>query len=137
MTGLGRIEPNEKRSVFLICPITGSSEEVQERIAAYVAKLEGSGFSVYWPKRDTDQSDPHGWAIFSSNSVAIMDAEEIHVWFDSKSRGSLCDVGMVFMLYRLGFRKRVVIANPEDVQPTPHKSFENIVLRLQEVTHKK
>lgn len=137
MMGLGRIEPNEKRTVFLICPITGSSEEVQGRIAAYVAKLEEGGLSVYWPKRDTDQSDPHGWAIFSSDSTAIMDAGEVHVWWDPKSRGSLSDVGMVFMLYRLGFHVRVVIANPEDMQPTPHKSFENILLRLQEITCRK
>lgn len=121
------------RKIFLICPVRGSSLETQQRIAEYVARLETEGAEVYWPARDTDQTDCHGWAICSRNRSVILDATEIHVWYDASSSGSKFDLGMVFVLLGIGWTKKVVIANPEAVKPTPHKSFENVLLKMQEI----
>lgn len=125
-----------KRKVFLICPVRNSSPETQKAIEAYVAKLEAEGAEVYWPARDTDQTDPHGWTICCRNRSAILDATEIHVWYDAASTGSKFDLGMVFALLGIGWVKRVVIANPEAVKSTPHKSFENVLLKLQDEAKK-
>ena len=125
-----------KRKVFLISPVRNIAPETLEALGSYVAKLESEGVEVYWPYRDTDQTDPHGWTICCRNRSAILDANEIHIWYDAKSTGSSFDNGMVFALLGVGWTKKVVIANPEAVKPTPHKSFENVLLKLQEETEK-
>ncbi|MFY9462493.1 MAG: hypothetical protein WAP51_04825 [Candidatus Sungiibacteriota bacterium] len=122
-----------KRKGFLICPVRNSDPETQKAIAAYVEKQEAEGVEMYWPARDTDQTDPHGWTICSRNRSAILDANEIHIWYDAASTGSKFDLGMVFVLLGIGWTKKVVIANPEAVKPTPHKSFENVLLKMQEM----
>lgn len=122
------------RSIFLICPVRNSSPETQKAIAAYVEKLEAEGAKVYWPARDTDQTDPHGWTICCRNRLAILGADEIHVWYEAASDGSKFDFGMVFGLLGVGWTKKVIIANPEAVKSTPHKSFENVLLKLQETS---
>ncbi len=126
----------QKRRGFLICPIRNSNPETQKAIAAYVEKQEADGVEMYWPARDTDQTDPHGWTICCRNRSAILDAGEIHVWYDAASTGSKFDLGMVFVLLVIGWAKRVVIANPEEVKPTPHKSFENVLLKMQDEAEK-
>lgn len=135
--------------IFLICPVraflfpdgTPKPDELlrpkkkveKAAIVAYVAKLESEGAKVYWPMRDTDQTDPHGWDICSKNFLAILGADEIHVWYDPASTGF--DLGIVFALFRIGFFKwKVIIANPEGVHPTTLKSFDNVLLKLQETS---
>lgn len=125
-----------KRKIFLICPVRNSSPETQRAIEAYVATLETEAAEVYWPARDTDQTDPHSWTICSRNRSAILDANEIHIWYDAASTGSKFDLGMVFVLLGIGWAKKVVIANPEAVKATPTKSFENVLLKMQEETEK-
>ena len=125
-----------KRRAFLISPVRNIAPETLEALRSYVNKLESEGVEVYWPYRDTDQTDPHGWTICSHNRSAILDANEIHIWYDKTSSGSIFDAGMVFALLGIGWVKKVVIANPDAVKPTPHKSFENVLLKLQEETEK-
>lgn len=125
-----------KRRVFLISPVRNIAQETLEALGSYVAKLESEGVEVYWPYRDTDQTDPHGWTICCRNRSAILDANEIHIWYDKTSSGSIFDCGMVFALLGIGWTKKVVIANPEAVKPTPHKSFENVLLKMQDEAEK-
>lgn len=65
--------------MFLVCPVRAfllpdgklkpdellTPEEREEKAAveAYVMKGEGEGIEFYWPSRDTDQTDLHGWDI--------------------------------------------------------------------------
>lgn len=84
--------------IFLICPVAKVTEQEHVRIAAYVAQLEGVGVSVYWPMRDTDQKDPVGLRICMDNRDVIHDCDEVHVWWNSTSRGSILDLGMAFMV---------------------------------------
>lgn len=120
-----------KTSIFLICPVRQASPEATARIEAYVAGLESAGSSVHWPKRDTRQDDPIGIRICTDNANALLHAAEVHVWFDAGSQGSVFDLGMCFMALQLGFDKRIVIANPEDVPASDgKKSFQNVLRAL-------
>lgn len=131
-----------RRRIFLICPVRGVDQETEKAVANYVQKLESEGTEVHWPARDTDQGDPHGWNICSQNFSAMLSAEEVHVWYhfwhdrNKASIGSVQDFGALLALCKLGFTKRVVIANPEAIEPQPKKDYRNVLLRLQEETAK-
>ena len=90
-------------------------EETEE----IVAELEQI-YDVYWPPRDTDQSDPIGLEICKANREAIEQADVVHIIWDGKSTGSLFDLGMVFALDK---PLRVISLPPE----TDHKSFQNMI----------
>lgn len=119
-------------SIFLICPVRNASEEARAAANAYVAGLEGRGYRVHWPPRDTDQDDPIGLRICRDNARAILAADEIHVWYDPASQGSVFDFGMLFMASEvIGPKKKVVIANPEALPATDgKKSFQNVLRAL-------
>jgi len=61
-----------KKKIFLICPVRNVGTIEREHIAAYVAKLEAEGNSVYWPERDTKQDDPVGVHICAANRRGIV-----------------------------------------------------------------
>lgn len=111
--------------IFLICPVRGIADEGQSAIARYVLNLVRAGHMVHWPLRDTDQDDLVGLRICQDNRRAIEDADEIHVWWNGKSQGSIFDLGMAFAL-----RKKIVLVNSDSVRPTPRKSFNNVLLEI-------
>ncbi|HTK60431.1 MAG TPA: hypothetical protein VL283_04510 [Candidatus Baltobacteraceae bacterium] len=120
-----------KKSVFLICPVRNASQEALDAANAYVADLETKGYSVHWPPRDTAQDDPVGLRICRDNGRALLAADEVHVWYDPASQGSVFDFGMLFMASEvIGPEKKVVLVNPESVTPTEGKSFQNVLLAL-------
>ena len=122
------------KSVFLICPVRNASKEALDAANAYVASLEARGCHVHWPPRDTAQDDPVGLRICGDNGQAILAADEIHVWYDPASQGSIFDLGMVFMASKvIGLPKKVVIVNPEALPPSDgKKSFVNVLRALAE-----
>jgi nucleoside 2-deoxyribosyltransferase len=111
--------------VFLICPVRGATDKETKEIDGYVKSLEDKGIEVYWPARDTCQTDPIGYAICCANWNAIREADEIHVWYNPTSQGSLFDLGMAFELC-----KPIFLANRKSVAPTDGKSFANFLLYL-------
>ena len=107
--------------IFLICPVRNASKEQIQEIHEYVSKLEKEGYKVYWPYLDTNQkNDNIGFRICTDNKKAIKRANEIHIFWDKDSQGSLFDLGMAF-----AFKKQIIIANR--VEETPTKSFANMV----------
>lgn len=114
-------------NIFLICPVRGITETEKSEIENYIEKLEKEGHSIHFPIRDTKQDDPIGLRICTDNKCAIEKADEVHVWWNEKSQGSLFDFGMAFMA-----GKRIVLANVSSVTSTPHKSFQNVLLVLNE-----
>ncbi len=111
--------------IFLICPVRGATPDELSMMEKYVQGLESSGHVVHWPPRDTDQRDPIGLRICGDNRQAIVDANEVHVWWSPTSMGSLFDLGMAFAL-----EKKIVLANFDRVERTPNKSFSNVLLEL-------
>ena len=111
-----------KYDVFLICPVRNATEEQKLAMYDYICELESQGKTVYYPARDTNQNDMVGFRICNDNKKAIMRAKEIHVFWDSKSSGSLFDLGMAFMS-----GKNIKIVNISDVPATEGKSFNNML----------
>jgi hypothetical protein len=114
--------------VFVICPVRNAPEPFKRFMKIYVEDLEEKGHQVHWPFRDTDQLDPHGLQICLTNCDAIIEADEVHIWFDPESKGSHFDRGMLFAMLRLGMEKKVILINT--VYSTEHKSFENVFRAL-------
>ncbi len=119
--------------IFIMCPVRNAKPETNDKIAAYVAKLESEGYEVYWPHRDNpyQKTDPIGLEIILCNREKMVGADEIHIWYDKDSTGSIFDLGMFFALVRTQVFKKFVIINRDDIEPTSHKSFENIVLAFE------
>lgn len=127
--------------IFLISPVAGASPEDVEaikrkdpnaikseelrKIYFYVDDLEEDGEDVHWPIRDTHQDDPTGgYRVCHQNFIGILDADEIHIWYDEKSGGSKFDMGGTFMLTEmLGERKKIVIANADEIIDNSKKSL--------------
>ena len=102
--------------LFLIHPVRGhEAGETEDLIKGW----EGSGWTVYWPIRDTEQSDPVGLDICKENRAGVEAADLVAILWDGRSSGSLFDAGMAFAL-----RKPLLIV---EVPPaTEGKSWENM-----------
>lgn len=109
--------------VFIICPVVNLTGEEKLAIEQHITELESRGVQVHWPPRDTPQDDPVGYDICCTNLRAIKKADEVHIFWNSTSRGSLFDFGMTFAL-----GKTVRLIN--NIAPTPQKSFENVLRRV-------
>lgn len=143
-----------KKRIFVVCPVrppkvgllkrminkymnwlsgaVDSWTEKQNAIKKYVAKLETDGYDVFWPRRDNryQNTDRIGLLICEYNRERMLEADEVHIWCDKNSTGSVFDIGMFYMFVRTHSFKKFVIINREDIAPTPHKSFENVILAL-------
>lgn len=85
-----------KPHIFIICSVRGADEVYKSRLEEYVGNLEGSGIIVHLPHRDTEQNES-GLNICIQNKRAIKRADEVHVFYSSKSQGTHFDLGMAFM----------------------------------------
>jgi len=115
----------ETMRIFLICPVRYASPEQTEMIAKYVAfqeKVEGN--TVHWPARDTLQTQDT-LKICEDNRFAMEHSDEVHIWYDYESQGSVFDIGMAFV-----YKKPVLIVNRGDVKATDSKSVNNLLLSL-------
>lgn len=126
------------RKVFIICPVRGASDEEKEFLDKYINDLESEGCVVHYPSRDTNQNDPNGIGICEINREAIKYSNEIHIFWKNVggkvgSVGSVFDFGMTFAMLLI-YRKKIVIINKDEVKTTSHKSFENVLLALEERT---
>ena len=109
--------------IFLICPVRNATEEQKARMMEYISTLEKNGHQVHYPARDTKQEDETGgWNICTQNKNAIWWADEVHIFWDDKSTGSLFDLGVAF-----GDGKKLVIVNPESLNLSNTKSFHNFI----------
>jgi len=97
------------KKIYIICPVREATPEKRAALEAYTDMLEDAGHLVHLPHRDTDQEAP-GFEICMANGAAIQMSDEIHVFWDEESRGSLFDLGMAFMLDMLvGHKKRICL----------------------------
>ncbi|MFP4116034.1 MAG: hypothetical protein ACLFTQ_02415 [Candidatus Aenigmatarchaeota archaeon] len=119
----------EGKNIFLVCPVRDLSEEEKKEIESYKESLEETGHEVYYPPEDTDQSDPYGLNICLENKEGLKRADEVHVYWNEKSRGSLHDLGMVTMA-----EKPLRLINREELEFTEGKSFTNVLLLRDSLT---
>lgn len=82
--------------IFIVCTVRNASDSYLLRLNKYVKKLENDGHIVHLPPRDTKQ-DAKGIDICKQNRDAIFMADEIHIFYNSKSQGTHFDMGMAFM----------------------------------------
>ena len=113
----------KRMKIFLICPVRNATEEQKQQMTSYIENLESQGHQVHYPARDTRQEDETGgWNICTANKNAILRSDEIHIFWDNKSTGTLFDLGMAFALNR-----KLVLVNPESINKTGSKSFDHVI----------
>ena len=124
------------KKIFLISPVRNAPDNPcqMEKIRFYVENLEKRGVRVHWPIRDTNQNDSIGIRICRDNMIAMLTADEIHIWYFEnggfkQSTGSLFDFGIAFFLHYL-WGTKIKLVNPEAVPQTNHKSYENVLLKI-------
>lgn len=99
------------KKVFIICIVRGASEEYVKKLETYVADLESKGVEVHLPHRDTNQTAT-GYEICTENMNAIAKANEVHIFYNSKSQGTHFDMGVAFAM-----GKRIVVVESEKYGP--------------------
>lgn len=108
------------KKIFIICTIRNATESYIKKLNLYVEFLEKNQCIVYAPHRDTDQLDI-GYNICQQNKNAILNADEIHIFYSSQSQGTHFDMGMAFAL-----NKKIVIVENENI--TNEKSFAKMII---------
>ena len=106
--------------IFIICTIRSATQEYINKLESYVSELEDKGYKVYAPHRDTDQL-ALGYDICKQNMQGIIDADEVHIFYNSQSQGTHFDMGMAFAL-----NKKIVIVENEEL--TDGKSFQRMLV---------
>lgn len=84
-------------NVFVICPVRLG---VKAEVTRYVEQLESQGHKVYYPPRDTNQDDETGYNICVQNKEGILQANEVHLFYNALSQGIHFDLGIAFALRR-------------------------------------
>jgi len=119
------------KRIYIICPVRQINKKQQEFISSYVEHLEKIGCNVHLPYRDADQTDDGlGLGILEQHREAMLSCDEVHIYFDPNSAGSLFDFGMAFVL-----KKKIRLFNK--ISKTEHKSFDNVLLELERREHMK
>jgi len=119
---------NTKKKVFVICSVRGMDDNYRQKLEQYVATLESNGCEVHLPHRDTNQ-EASGLDICLQNSRAIREADEVHIFYSSKSQGTHFDMGVAF-----GLRKKIVIVENEPFGEG--KSYPRMLTEWEKVTAK-
>ena len=114
------------KKIFVICSVRGMDENYRRKLEDYVTFLEIQGHKVHLPHRDTDQT-AKGFDICMQNANAITKADEVHIFYNSKSQGTHFDMGVAFAL-----RKKLVIVETEEL--TEGKSFTRMLNEWQDLS---
>ena len=97
--------------ITIICPVTYASKETKEKLEHYAKRLEANNNTVHLPHRDTNQT-LSGYEKCIKNINEIINADEVHIFYDSDSKGVHFDMGALFMLQRLFSDVKIVLAEP-------------------------
>ena len=120
--------------IYLICPVRKCGKREKKLLYEHVHKLEAAGDKVFYADRDVNQNDDTGLGIITAERKAILEADEIHVWWKadkkgkSKSEGSVFDFGMTWMAMLFMPEKKIVVVNPQMVKAPPHKSYTTVLM---------
>ncbi|MDD3101544.1 MAG: hypothetical protein PHE59_00120 [Patescibacteria group bacterium] len=116
------------KNVYIICPVRKLTDQEKERILNYVEDLEKKGYIVRCPFRDTPQEDEVGLRIVTDHEINdILWADEIHIWWNPTSEGSLFDFAQARMLSHIKENK-IILINVDEIEITSKKSYTNVLL---------
>jgi len=96
-----------KKMIFIICSVRGANDDYRTKLETYVSSLEKEGHIIHLPHRDTNQAK-RGIDICNENQLAIYNADEVHIFYNSESQGTHFDMGVAFAL-----DKKIVIVENE------------------------
>lgn len=112
---------NIPKKIFIICPVREANESINQKLTDYVDSLEEEGNAVHLPKRDTNQ-DGTSTEICMTNRQAIIEADEVHVFYSAASTGTHFDMGVA---YALG--KKIVLVEELTDDGGAKKSFNKLL----------
>jgi len=122
------------RKIYIICPVRKLTDPEKEIVLAYVEKKEREGFIVRCPLRDTNQIDEIGLRIVTEHEINdIIWADEIHIWWNPTSEGSLWDFAQARMASYFQ-EKKIVLINVDEIEITKDeqgnikKTYTNVLL---------
>ena len=107
-------------NIYVICPVRNQSDEQKLELENYKFKKEAEGDKVFLPHLDAPQKDISGVEIVRKEIEAINWADEVHLFWDSNSKGSHFDLGVAFAL-----KKKIVII--KEYQERPAHSYMSVV----------
>ena len=116
------------KKIYIIHPVNKITKTERKILDKYVEELEFQGSKVHYPIRDVEQND-EGLNICFNHREAMKQAQEVHIYWNAKSRGSVFDFGMAFLM-----GKKIVLINK--VKKTKKKSYENVLLDLDKIMKK-
>jgi len=90
-------------NIYIICPVRNQEKDQGICIEEYISELEKEN-KVFYPMRDAPQESKTGYEIVESELKAIIESDEIHVFWDLNSKGSHFDLGMCYAL-----NKKIII----------------------------
>jgi len=111
--------------IFIIGAVRNADAKWKEKLELYTKALEANGHTVHLPHRDTNQN-LSSIEICTINKNAIIESDEIHLFYIPESQGTHFDMGMSFALNK----KLRVISSPEINEG---KSFNRLAHEWEEV----
>ena len=85
-------------NIYIICSVREAEEANTAKVRKYVEIQRAMGHDVHFPNDDVDQDDPTGARICAEHGKAMLEADEVHVFWDVSSKGSHFDLGMAYIL---------------------------------------
>ena len=112
-----------ENKIFLICPVRNATIEQKKWIENFVYEKYKEGYIIHAPHLHTRQSDLFGgYAICKQNALAVATSNEINIYYDQTSTGSVFDLGVAYAL-----NKPLVILNKEQIEFNDNDTIDNIV----------
>lgn len=109
---LSRIVDNPvENKIFLICPVRNATDEQRKWIEDFAREKYEDGYTIHAPHLHTRQTDLFGgYAICKQNAEAVASSQEIDIYYDQSSTGSVFDLGVAYALH-----KPLRLLNKEDI----------------------
>ncbi len=106
------------RKIFLVCPVRNATEEQKKWIESFVREKNEEGYSIHAPHLHTVQTDLFGgYAICRQNAEAVASSQEIDIYYDQSSTGSVFDLGVAYALHKplKLLNKEAIVFNDSDL----------------------
>ncbi len=116
-------DPVDKK-IFLICPVRNATPEQRKWIEDFTKEKQESGYRIHAPHLHTNQNDPYGGGYFicKQNAEAIASSEEIDIYYDQSSTGSVFDLGVAYALH-----KPLKLLNKEEIEFKDEDKIDKII----------